>query len=215
MKRLVIFDLDGTLLNTIGDLAASCNEVLSRHALPLHTYDEYCNFVGNGITRLVERAIPEELRTEEFIAFVRADFVEYYSAHIDTHTLPYEGINELLDVLPQKGVTMAVASNKFHAGTEKLIKKFFPDTPFVAIYGQRPDVPLKPHPMVVEQILAESGFSAEETLFVGDSAVDMQTARAAGIRGVGCSWGFRSREELLSESPYAIIDHPMQLIELL
>lgn len=215
MKRLVIFDLDGTLLNTIGDLAASCNEVLSRHSLPQHTYADYCNFVGNGITRLVERAIPEKLRTEEFVASVRADFVEYYSAHIDIHTCPYSGVEELLAMLAERGVAMAVASNKFHSGTEKLIRRFFPEIPFVALYGQRADVPLKPHPAVVEQILAESGFSREQTLFVGDSAVDMQTAHAAGVHAVGCSWGFRARKELEDESPYAIIDHPSELMKLI
>lgn len=215
MKRLVIFDLDGTLLNTIGDLAASCNEVLARHSMPQHTYEEYCNFVGNGITRLVERAIPAELRNEETITSVRADFIDYYTAHIDTYTQPYDGITELLAQLAEQNIALAVASNKFQAGTEKLIVRFFPTIPFVAIYGQRKDIPLKPHLAVVEEILSQSGYAPSETLFVGDSAVDMQTAHKSGVRSVGCSWGFRSLEELEAESPYAIIDHPAKLMKLL
>ena len=120
--KLMIFDLDGTLLDTIGDLAACCDHVLAARGLPLHTYEEYCGFVGNGVMRLVERALPEELRTPETVAAVRADFVAYYTEHIDRFTRPYEGIPELLRELVQRGVRLAVASNKFHIGTEKLVR---------------------------------------------------------------------------------------------
>lgn len=123
---LVIFDLDGTLLNTIGDLAVACNAVLAMRGLPQHTYDEYCHFVGNGIMRLVERALPEELRTPYTVAAVRADFVKYYTEHIDVYTKPYEGIPELVAEIARRGVRIAVASNKFQAGTEKLIRLFSP-----------------------------------------------------------------------------------------
>ena len=121
MTRLAIFDLDGTLLNTIGDLAVSCNAVLALRGLPQHSYEDYCRFVGNGIMRLVERALPEALRTPYTVDVVRRDFVAYYLAHIDEHTFPYEGIPELLAELQRRGVRLAVASNKFQAGTEKLI----------------------------------------------------------------------------------------------
>ena len=130
MTRLAIFDLDGTLLNTIGDLAVSCNAVLALRGLPQHSYEDYCRFVGNGIMRLVERALPEALRTPYTVDAVRRDFVAYYLAHIDEHTLPYEGIPELLDELQRRGVRLAVASNKFQAGTEKLIGRYFPDIRF-------------------------------------------------------------------------------------
>ena len=146
MTRLTIFDLDGTLLNTIGDLAVSCNAVLALRGLPQHSYEDYCRFVGNGIMRLVERALPEALRTPCTVDAVRRDFVAYYLAHIDEHTLPYEGIPELLDELQRRGVRLAVASNKFQAGTEKLIGRYFPDIRFDVVLGQRPDVPLKPDP---------------------------------------------------------------------
>ena len=130
MTRLAIFDLDGTLLNTIGDLAVSCNAVLALRGLPQHSYEDYCRFVGNGIMRLVERALPEALRTPYTVDAVRRDFVAYYLAHIDEHTLPYEGIPELLAELQRRGVRLAVASNKFQAGTEKLIGRYFPDIRF-------------------------------------------------------------------------------------
>ena len=129
--RLVIFDLDGTLLNTIGDLAVACNTVLAWRGLPQHSYDEYCYFVGNGIMRLVERALPEPLRTPENVAALRTDFVNYYTENIATYTKPYDGVVELVDALNNGGVSMAIASNKFQAGTEKLIGIFFPNIDFV------------------------------------------------------------------------------------
>ncbi len=215
MVQLVLFDLDGTLLDTIGDLAAACNAVLARRELPQHSYEEYCHFVGNGILRLVERALPEDLRTPEIVAAVRADFVAYYTAHIDLHTKPYAGIPELLKELSRRGISVAVASNKFQAGTEKLIRLFFPDTAFVAVLGQRVGVPLKPDPTVVREICATTGISPEEVLYVGDSGIDMQTAAAAGVRSVGVTWGFRSREELIETGAHHLVDRPEQILALL
>ena len=213
--KLVIFDLDGTLLNTIGDLAVACNAMLALRALPQHTYEEYCHFVGNGILRLVERALPEPLRTPENVALARADFVKYYTEHIDVHTKPYAGIPELIDDLHRRGILLAVASNKFQAGTEKLIRLFFPAAPFAVVFGQREGVPLKPDPAVVGEILARTGVTREETLYVGDSGVDMETAAAAGVRSVGVTWGFRSREELVQAGARHLVDHPAQITALL
>ena len=208
MTRLTIFDLDGTLLNTIGDLAVSCNAVLALRGLPQHSYEDYCRFVGNGIMRLVERALPEALRPPYTVDAVRRDFVAYYLAHIDEHTLPYEGIPELLDELQRRGVRLAVASNKFQAGTEKLIGRYFPDIRFDVVLGQRPDVPLKPDPAVVGEILTA-------VLYVGDSGVDMQTAAAAGVRSAGVTWGFRTRAELEQSGARHIVDRPAELLGLL
>ena len=232
MTRLAIFDLDGTLLNTIGDLAVSCNAVLALRGLPQHSYEDYCRFVGNGIMRLVERALPEALRTPYTVDAVRRDFVAYYLAHIDEHTLPYEGIPELLDELQRRGVPaldcepyraeracggvrLAVASNKFQAGTEKLIGRYFPDIRFDVVLGQRPDVPLKPDPAVVGEILTATGVAAGEVLYVGDSGVDMQTAAAAGVRSAGVTWGFRTRAELEQSGARHIVDRPAELLGLL
>ncbi len=195
-NKLIIFDLDGTLLNTIGDLAIGCDHMLSLRGLPGHTYEEYCTFVGNGIMRLVERALPEELRTEEYVKAARKDFVDYYIEHIDQKSVPYEGITELIEELQAKGAKLAVASNKFQAGTEKLIKKFFPNIDFVEICGNREGVPLKPDTALVDIILEKAGVERNRVAMVGDSGVDIQTARNAGITSVGVSWGFRSVEEL-------------------
>lgn len=215
MTRLVIFDLDGTLLDTIGDLAAACNVVLAGRDLPQHTYEQYRHFVGNGIMRLVERALPEPLRTPETVAEVRADFVNYYTAHIDTCTRPYAGIAELLDELVRRGVQLAVASNKFQAGTEKLIRSYFPHIGFVAVLGQREGIPLKPDPAVVEQILVQTGIPREQVLYIGDSGIDMLTAQAAGVRSVGVSWGFRAREELQISGADHLVDRPDEILALL
>lgn len=213
--ELVIFDLDGTLLDTIGDLAVACNACLALRGLPQHTYEDYCRFVGNGIMRLVERALPEPLRTPENVALVRADFVKYYTAHIDCHTRPYDGIPELLRELAGRGVRLAVASNKFQAGTEKLVERFFPSIPFAPVLGQRPDVPLKPDPAVVREILATTGVEPGRTLYVGDSGIDMLTASAAGVRSAGVTWGFRSREELVEAGACHLVDRAAELLDLL
>lgn len=215
MTTLAIFDLDGTLLDTIGDLAAACNAALARHDLPQHTYADYCGFVGNGILRLVERALPEALRTPETIARVRADFLDCYLAAIDTHTRPYPGIPELLAALAARGVQLAVASNKFQAGTETLIRRFFPAHDFASVLGQRPGVPLKPDPAVIREILATTHTPPEEVLYIGDSGIDIETARAAGVRSVGVMWGFRSREELQQAGAGHLVDTPAAILALL
>ena len=214
-NRLFIFDLDGTLLNTIGDLATACDHMLALRNLPTHTYEEYCSFVGNGIMRLVERALPEKLRTPDYVAAARRDFVDFYIEHIDHKTVPYEGMVELLCDLQRDGAHLAVASNKFQAGTEKLIRKFFPTIDFVEICGNREGVPLKPDTALVDLILGKAGIERQNCYMIGDSGVDMQTARNASIHGVGVSWGFRSREEMEIHEPHAIADSVEELREIL
>ena len=214
-NQLIIFDLDGTLLNTIGDLAVGCDHMLSLRGLPTHSYEEYCTFVGNGIMRLVERALPEELRTEEYVKAARRDFVEFYIDNIDNHTVPYEGMVELVEQLQTKGAKLAVASNKFQAGTEKLIRKFFPTIEWVEICGNREGVPLKPDTALVDMIIEKAGVERKNCTMVGDSAVDIQTARNAAIRSVGVSWGFRSREELEQADADHIADTVEELTTLL
>ena len=210
-NKLVIFDLDGTLLNTIGDLAAGCDHMLRLRNLPTHSFEDYCSFVGNGIMRLVERALPTELRTPEYVAAARRDFVNYYIDHIDLYTQPYDGIIALVNSLAQEGVKLAVASNKFQAGTDKLIKKFFPTIEFVMICGNREGVPLKPDTALVDMILEAGGVDKSRCAMVGDSAVDIETAKRAGITSVGVSWGFRSRQELEEAGADHIADSAEQL----
>ena len=214
-NQLIIFDLDGTLLNTIGDLAVGCDHMLTLRGLPTHSYEEYCTFVGNGIMRLVERALPEELRTEEYVKAARRDFVEFYIDNIDNHTVPYEGMVDLVERLQSAGAKLAVASNKFQAGTEKLIRKFFPTIEWVEICGNREGVPLKPDTALVDMIIEKAGVERKNCTMVGDSAVDIQTARNAAIRSVGVSWGFRSREELEQAGADHIADTVEELTTLL
>ena len=195
-KELVIFDLDGTLLNTIADLATATNYALVQCGYPEHPVDAYRNFVGNGIRKLFERALPEEARTVEHIEELRTYYLSYYTEHNTDHTTYYEGIPELLDSLNRRGIALAVASNKYQEGAEKVVRHYFPHIPFVVVFGQRDGVPAKPDPTVVFEILDRTGIAVSRTLYVGDSGVDMQTARNAGVESVGVLWGFRSEEEL-------------------
>ena len=213
--RLAVFDLDGTLLDTIGDLAASCNVMLAQRGLPEHSLDDYRSMVGNGIMRLVERALPEHLRTAEYVAEARRDFVAYYIDHIDLHTHPYEGIMEVIEELRRRGWTLAVASNKFDEGTRSLICKFFAEGTFKAIYGNREGVPLKPDATLLRTIADECNTPIEQCYMIGDSGVDIITARNAGARSIGVTWGFRSREELESEGADHIVTRPSEILDLL
>ena len=213
-NRLAIFDLDGTLLDTIGDLAEACNHMLALRGLAQHTREEYAKMVGNGILNLVKRALPEELRTPEYVEAARQDFLAYYTANIDRYTVPYEGIREVLHTLQAEGWVMAVASNKFDEGTQKLVTTIFPEVAFKALYGNREGFPLKPDKALLDLIIAECGATTEATVMIGDSGVDMQTAKNAGVRSVGCTWGFRSREELEEYGADHIIDRPLELLDI-
>ena len=193
--ELAIFDLDGTLVDTIDDLGAAVNHALSLRGLPLHGREEYRLMVGNGVRKLVHRAMPEELKGDTVLLdALLADFVNWYSEHLDVCSRPYPGIPELLAELQEAGVKMAVASNKFQAGTDRIIARFFPEITFCSVLGGRDGVPLKPDPAVVRAIMEAAGAPEEKTAMIGDSATDMLTAKAAGICGIAVSWGFRPEE---------------------
>lgn len=197
MKKLAIFDLDGTLLNTIGDLADAVDYVMRSRNLPEHTNAEYRQMVGGGIKRLVERALPEELSTnEQYVEECVMQFRRYYVDNIDRHTVPYEGMPELLHKLQSMGMKLAVASNKFQHGTDRLVAKFFGDIEFVAVEGNREGAPLKPDPAIINNILRKAGIEGNDAVMIGDSGIDIRTAAAAGIDSIGVSWGFRFAEEL-------------------
>ena len=209
MKRLAIFDLDGTLLNTIADLAQSTNHALKLLGLPTHEPEAYKLMVGGGINKLFLRALPPELKDEEHVARVRALFLPHYDEHNADLTRPYPGIVELLGDLQRAGVQLAVASNKYQSATEKLIRVYFGGIRFIAVLGQREGVNVKPDPVIVDDIMAKAvGISRDETLYIGDSGVDMQTAANAGVEACAVTYGFRPRSELEPYRPSHIVDSP-------
>ena len=207
----IIFDLDGTLLNTIDDLGYACNYALEHTGYPTHRIQDYPRMVGNGINNLIRRALPEPERTEENILRVRAHFVPYYNNHNCDYTRPYEGIPELLSTLKAQGHQLAVASNKYQAATEKIVNHFFSGI-FDVILGEREAIPRKPNPQIVFDILSSLHHYNIKTLYLGDSLVDRDTAANANVPFVACSWGFVSRETLIENGVGRIIDKPQDLL---
>ena len=201
MKKLIIFDLDGTLLNTIADLAHSTNYALNKLGYPTHDVEKYNFMVGNGINKLFERALPEGEKTEENVLRVRKEFIPYYDIHNADDSRPYPGLSALLSYLQSAGIQIAVASNKYQAATEKLVAHYFPEIHFTAVFGQREGVNVKPDPTIVFDILKLADVRKEDVLYVGDSGVDMQTAANAGVTACGVTWGFRPRTELEEFAP--------------
>ena len=199
MKKLVIFDLDGTLLNTIADLAHSTNYALNKLGYPTHEIEKYNFMVGNGINKLFERALPEGEKTEENVLRVRNEFIPYYDIHNADDSCPYPGISALLSYLQSAGIQIAVAS-------KKLVAHYVPEIRFTAVFGQREGVNVKPDPTVVLDILKLANVRKEDVLYVGDSGVDMQTAANAGVTACGVTWGFRPRTELEEFAPQYITE---------
>ena len=222
---LIIFDLDGTLINTIDDLGQACNHALSACGFPTHKIEDYPRLVGNGINKLIERALPEEHRNEATVLRLREHFVPFYDQHNCDLTRPYDGIPELLQTLKAAGHTLAVASNKYQAATEKIVAHFFPNT-FDVVLGERAGIPRKPDPQIVWDICSAlsnkidgselSGVvqhgSALSCLYVGDSLVDAATAKAANLPFVACTWGFCTEEQLRSADVQHLIHHPVEML---
>ncbi|MBQ4394872.1 MAG: HAD family hydrolase [Paludibacteraceae bacterium] len=206
----IIFDLDGTLLNTIDDLGYACNYALEHTGYPTHPIEDYPRMVGNGINNLIRRALPEEVRTEETILKVREYFVPYYNQHNCDYTRPYEGIPESLATLKAQGHHLAVASNKYQAASEKIVNHFFPGI-FDVILGEREGIERKPNPQIVYDILSTLNIK-HSTLYIGDSLVDKDTAANAHVPFVACSWGFVSRKTLMENGVGRIVDKPQDLL---
>lgn len=214
MTKLIIFDLDGTLIDTRTDIANACNHALEQCGFPQRDIEEYNMLVGRGIDNLFRGAMPASEVNEENVARMRSLFVPYYNEHGCDWTRPYDGIMDILEVLKDKGLHFAVASNKYQEGTQSLVEKFFGKYDFVKILGQREGRPIKPDPQIVDEAMeGVPGIRKDEVIYVGDSNVDMETGINAGVRTIGVTWGFRTREELEAYSPHALIDHPMQIVE--
>ena len=207
-----IFDLDGTLLDTLGDLAAAVNYALRTHNMPEHSIDDVRRFVGNGVRKLMERAIPDGEANPDFEAAF-ATFREYYMHHSLDTTKPYEGIPEALKALKSKGCRLAVVSNKMMAATQELCRYFFPDTIEVAIgENEAAGIRKKPAPDTVIAALKALGVGQEGAVYVGDSDVDIETARNSGLPCISVLWGFRDREFLLHHGATTFISSPSELL---
>lgn len=214
MIKAVLFDLDGTIADTLQDLAFGANYVLEQNGYDTHEIEKYKMFVGNGIPKLIERILPEQERTDENLQRIKKQFVEYYGVHYCDKTKPYEGVVDMLAQLKEKGIKIAVVTNKAQAMADAVVNKLFGES-FCKVYGQREDVPTKPDPTLTHIAMKDLDVTPDECLFVGDSNVDMQTANNSGAKAVGVLWGFRGEEELKAAGAKAIISYPAQLLELL
>ncbi len=216
MKKLFIFDLDGTLLDTVADLGNSCNHIFSETGYPTHPIEAYYKFVGNGIAKLIERALPAEVATAENIEKLLSLFRAYYNLHMADDTKPYCGVCELLHTLQEQGALLAVASNKYQAATENLVKKYFPDIKFAAVFGQRDNIPVKPDPAIVHDIMQAAEITdTTEIIYIGDSLVDLQTAKNSNVEFAAVTWGFCPRESLVENNPAHIADNIEELRNIL
>ena len=213
---IIIFDLDGTLINTIDDLGQACNHALAACGFPTHKIEDYPRLVGNGINKLIERALPEEDRNEETVLRVREYFVPFYDEHNCDLTRPYDGIPALLQTLKEQGYQLAVASNKYQAATEKIVAQLFPGI-FDVVLGERENIARKPDPQIMWDILSTLNTKPSTTncLYIGDSLVDAETAKAANLPFVACTWGFCTKEQLATANPNYMINHPLELINIL
>jgi phosphoglycolate phosphatase len=213
--QAVIFDLDGTLLDTLADLAGAMNRVLFTRGFPTHPTQAFRAFVGNGATKLVWRALPEEQRTDRQVAACLDAFQQEYSRTWNVTTRPYEGIPEMLDALCARGLSLTVLTNKPQAFAERCVQEFFPDGTFAEVRGQQEGVPLKPDPTSARKAARCLGVEPRDCLYLGDSDVDMQTALRAGMHPVGAAWGFRTEKELRAAGAINIITTPQEMLNLI
>lgn len=211
MFKLVIFDLDGTLINSLEDLGTAINVSLEKMGLPTHSMDKFNYFVGNGIRKLCERAVGEHQdRVDELYKL----FGEYYGSHYAVYTKPYENVNQLLETLKDNNIKIAVASNKAENFVVQIVSELFPSIKFDSVKGQVDTRDKKPSPEIVFQIMQELGISKEQTVMVGDSNVDITTGKNAYIYTIGCLWGFRDYQELSQAGADSIVSNPLEIIDL-
>ena len=211
--KAVIFDLDGTLMDTLDDLHLSANHALNHFGLPERSRDEVCSFVGNGVRKLMERAVPTDFPKER-LDEVLSVFRTYYAAHCRDHSAPYEGIQALLQALKKEGVKMAIVSNKPDKEVKQLNEEFFSDCISVAVGENERElgIPKKPSPEMIHVAMIQLNCQPSETLYVGDSDVDIQTAANAGVACASVTWGFRSEQFLLSHGASLLLHHPKDLL---
>lgn len=212
--RGVVFDLDGTLIDSTSDIAWSTNTLLARHGYPTHPVEAFSGFIGDGVAMLLTRALPPAARTPERIASLGGEFRDLYAGHWNVETRAYPGIKELVSALRGRGVRLAVLSNKPHDFTVRCVEHFFPRGVFDVVLGAGGRFPNKPNPEAARHIAQTLGIAATEILYLGDTDTDMQTATNAGMRAVGVLWGLRTRDELLLNGAQALLKEPMELMPL-
>lgn len=208
--KAAVFDLDGTLTNTLNDIATAMNRSLRLHGLPEFSVDEYRYLVGDGAKKLAQRAVRNR---QELAESVRREYQAYYQEHTLDTTRPYPGIPELLQALTERGIQVCVLSNKPHADTCGVVRHFFPEIPFAQIRGQVEGVPVKPDPIGALLIARTLGLKPEAFVYLGDTNVDMRTAVNAGMHPVGVTWGFRPAEELAQAGAEHLIGNPLDLLQ--
>ncbi|MFC2158592.1 HAD family hydrolase [Acidobacteriota bacterium] len=212
--KAIIFDLDGTLLNTLDDIADSMNCVLEENGFPIHAVEKYKYFVGDGITALVKRAIPVENRDGNTLRSLEIRMREIYKVRWNLKTRPYEGIPELLNGLKDRGVPMSILSNKPDEYTQLTVQKYLGEWPFKVVLGSKSDLPKKPAPHGVLAISQVLGVNPQECAYVGDMDIDMKTALAAGMNPIGVYWGFRTEEELIENGALFVFERPEDILYL-
>lgn len=212
-QSAAIFDLDGTLIDSLQDIYNSMNHALAQHQLPPHSPTTYKQFIGEGLHVLAERATPQEQHHQ--LESIIETFRPYYQEHCADHTRPYDGITDMLHQLAQNNIHLAVLSNKPHAATLKVVEQYFPDTNFTVVSGQKENVPRKPHPAGAIHIAETLNLPPANCYFIGDTMYDMQTATRADMIPVGVTWGFREKEELIEHGAQHLIDTPAELIKLI
>lgn len=213
--RAVLFDLDGTLLDSLADLADSCNAALAHHGFPAHPTESYKYFVGDGVATLLERALPKGRNDLATITDVSPTYRAEYQKRWNAKTRPYPGVPELLDALTQRQLTLAVLSNKPDDFTRKCVTELLPRWHFHLVMGATPALPHQPHPAGALQLARTLNLSPADFLYLGDTSTDMQTATSAGMFPVGVTWGFRPESELLAHGARHLLKHPLDLLQLL
>lgn len=210
--RSGIFDLDGTLLDTLADLADSMNEALAALGFPTHDMDQYRFFVGEGIQSLVARTLPEDRRDQATLATATEKYRAAYGKNWDRKSAPYPGILETIATLHDAGIPLTILSNKPHHFTKLCVERFFPAGTFQIILGQRDEIPRKPDPAAAYEIAFELGISPRNIAFIGDTETDMHTGVAAGMTSIGVAWGFRPVQELWDSGATAVVEKPADLL---
>lgn len=213
--KAVIFDLDGTLLNTLNDIATPVNNVLKRHNFPTHSISEIKNYIGSGINHLVHCSLPVEVAESasypKYLEEVRVEYQKY----LNNSTVLYDGMRGVLDELQARQISLNILSNKADEFMDEVYNTYFKEWNFDIVLGARPHKPVKPNPFSLLEIIADLGLEADDCVFVGDSDIDMQTACNAGVFAVGVTWGFRSKELLVANGANVIVEHPQELLKLI